>query len=306
MFAAVQRIAGAHRAYPVNDRVTAFQVLDSVRSADPPGVVHTVQWRDLPKIDSSSTVIAVNPAGRQSHLVLSTIGGRCAAFLVHAPSQAVELVPLRFSRTLHAGPTVMKVTVCARDRMLVVNDVCGQGGAISERMRKVHDIVHSEHVPDAAIFPLRVVARRCFSLAQLSDAKRFVSRGDVTYHSISLIGPPGSGRELRVPVGEKTRAVRERALVSHAPARSVGDTIYAPVIAAQGPDAYKIQFAPGDEWQYLTVKTIEESSALAQMDLSSPKTCQFAWDGSTWRIVMCAPPMLAHGSEDSGRGTEKS
>lgn len=88
------------RTYPVCDRVTAQQVLETVQTANPPNVtgVHRMQWRDLGKIDIAKFVIAVNPVGRQSYVVLTSLGGRSASFLVHAFTNTVELIPLRFAK----------------------------------------------------------------------------------------------------------------------------------------------------------------------------------------------------------------
>ena len=288
MFGAVQCIAGCRRLYPVKDRVTVHQVLERTRQASPACIVHTLQWRDVSKIDTSETVIAVNPAGRQSYLVLDTLGGRSVCFLVHAPSRTVELVPLRFSHALHDRSTVMKCTVCTQDRMIVINDVYEDAPArsVADRLKRVHQVAHSEHTPDAALFPLRIVARRCFSFAQTSELKRFLGHSNARYHSLSLIGPSEAGRELRIQVANKREQVRHM----RASTPTVGHAIDANVVAAHGPDAYKFQVDPADPdtWQYLTVKTIEESTALANMDLSIPRICRLAWDGSGWRIVMCA------------------
>ena len=291
MFGPVQSVAGARRLYAVKDRVVVHQVLDVVRAAGPPCLVHTLQWRDMSAIDFSSIVIAVNPSGRQIHLVLSTLGTRSASFIVHAPTGTVDMVPLRFSRSLHEGPTVLRCTMCAPARLLVVNDVCGYDGPISRRLGRIHDIVHSEHVPDAALFPLQVVARRNFSMAQLSDVKSFLSSGPAVYHSLSLIG---GDKELRVPITERGDGKHHVVQNSSTSMRQirVGDTTVAPVVAAHGPDAYKVQVSPSD-WHYVAVKTIEESAALARLDLRTPKPCQLAWDGSGWRIVLGLPAPLA-------------
>ena len=297
MFGGVQRIAGARRVYPVTDRVVAHRALETVQSASPPELVHTAQWRDLHRLDPTTNVIAVNPIGRQVYLVLSTIGGRCAALLVHAPSRTVELVMIRFARARHEANTVVKCTMCVRERLLVLNDICApRAEALAERLRAVHELVHSDHTPDAALFPLRVVARRCFSFGQVSDLRRFI--GTRRVHSLSVIGDSGAigcdgGPELRIPLNspkiargpsnQRTRVSGGELSQTHPPA---GTLLDAPVVAAQGPDAFLVRPAPDAEWTYLAVKTLEESAALGSLDLRAPMPCRVVWDGAAWRIAL--------------------
>lgn len=305
MFGPVQKIAGAYRAYPVRDRVTKHDVLESVRSVQPHTVVHTLQLRDLRTLEPQSTVVAVNPAGRQSHLVLTTLGGRSATFLVHMPSQSVDLVPIRFVRPTHDKCTVLKCTVCTRDRVIVINDVNTSPSteqlSVSERLRRVHDMVHAHHIPDAAIFPLRIVARRCFSLAQMPELKRFLARDNVRYHSLAVISQSHMQRELRVQVDASSAGWEAR---DKAPrSRAIGDVVDAPVVAAQGPDSYKFRIDPASDWEYLVVRTMGESTALDRLDLSTPTVCRLMWDGTAWRIAFTLPrEEPAHVLENSEDG----
>lgn len=310
MFGPVKQIVGAYRAYTVRDRVAVHEVLENVRSVQPQIIVHTLQWRDLSKIESQSTVIAVNPAGRQSHLVLKTLGGRSAAFLVHMPTLSVDLVPIRFSRQTHDKCTVLQCTVCARDRTIVVNDVISppcNASSVSERIRRVHEVVHSHHVPDAAVFPMRIVARRCFSLAQMPDLKRYLVTGNVVYHSLAVISPPDQLRELRIRMDAPapTGRSRDKLRLIHA----IGDVVDVPVVATQGPDSYKFRLDPSSDWKYLSVRSIEESMALDALDLSTPTICRLIWDGATWRIALAFPVAdgdPAHAHEKSENRHENS
>jgi len=286
MFAPVRSIAGSSRLYPVKDRVVVQQILDATQRVSKNPTVHSLQRRDLHKLDVGNTVVALNPAGRQMHICLSSLGGRCASFLVHARSGTVELVPLRFAKSVHDANTVLKCTVCTTHRLLIVNDICGHDGPVSERVRAVHDLVHSKHVPDAALFPMRVVARRCFSLSQLPELKEFVARSDVRYHSLSLISSQ-SATEYRMQLSD--RPMLEHRACAGPLQPVIGAISPAEIVAANGPDAYKIRMESSGPWQFLSVKTIEESAALAQADLREPRICQVTWDGSGWRFVMAAP-----------------
>lgn len=310
MFAPVSRIAGAERLYHVTDRVTAHQALELVRQKSPPSPVFNLQWRDLARLDPEKTVLAVNPSGRQIHVALTTLGGCAATLMVHLPSNSVDLIPMRFSRTRHDSATVLQCTLNTAEKLLVVNDVCSEEDRdVADRLRDVHQLVHSDHVPDAALFPLRLVARKTFSLAQTTDLKRFIERPGAKCHSVSLVGNSCAGRELRIlmttggtaPGAEGRSGPRHRASKAAAekPGRlSVGSLRSAQIVAAQGPDSYKLylgQKAEGD-WQFLSVKSIEESKMLSSADLSSPRPCQVAWDGAAWRISSI-PAHHGHKSE---------
>lgn len=308
MFGAPTKVLGARRAFPVKDRVVSHRILDNVQTAAPRTRVFHAKWGDLARIDASASAIAVNPAGRQVFLVLTTLGDRSAVFLVHAPSRTVELVPMRFARARHAAGTVAKCTQCTRERLLIVNDVCGaEHASVHARLRAVHDLVHDDHTPDAALFPLRVVARRCFSFAQISEVRRFMACDDVRAHSLSIIGP-SAAPETRIPTnlgpsaGRRTDVARRAAPRVAAPV--AGMFADAPIVAAPGADAYRIQLpgAAPDAWGFLAVKTIEESAALAGLNLQTPLTCRVVWDGAAWRIAMFEAPGArapAHGPRAS-------
>ena len=306
MFGVPTKIVGAPRAFPVKDRVVAHGVLDAVMSAQSEGTrAFRARWGDLSRVDASSSVIAVNPCGRQVFLVLTTLGNRCVVFLVHTASRAVDLVPMRFERARHVGRTVAMCTQCTRERVLVVNDVCGTHESVHARIQDVHDLVHKDHTPDAALFPLRLAARRCFSFAQISEVRRFVTRPDVRAHSLAIIGAAGTP-DVRVPMTLDGQAAVEAKVAAATPAAhqhgrrsapATGTFADALVVAAPGADAYRVRLPGTTAWEFLAVKTLAESAALAGLNLATPVTCRVVWDGASaaWRIAMFAatPPTVA-------------
>ena len=284
MFGAVKKIAGCARVYPVTDAVLANGVLDIVHATDVHTCVsHTLQWRDVPRLQEC--MVAINPIGRQIHLVLTTLGDRAATYLVHTYSRCVELVPLRFARHLHEGDTVMHATLIVGEHTIVVNRVVGDiaGKSALDRVRAVHDIVHDHHTPDAALFPLRLVARRSFALDQGSEMKRYMDRV-ARVHSISILRAGHANKDYRIVLSQTNRAGGACDPKSRPPP-AMGSVARASIIAMQAPDAYKVVLNGSQSWDFLVVRTLEESAALGELDLTAERPCQVRWDGSGWRMV---------------------
>lgn len=282
MFGSVQRVCGSPRLYPVTDRVTAHHVMEHVRKIRSTHVVHKMQWRDLDRLAAVDRALAINPCGRQCHLVLCKYAGTNCTFIVHVPTCKVDLVPLRFSNHLFDEPKVFHCTLSQEAKLLVVNDRCGvdaHDASMVERLRCVHDLVHTHHTPDAALFPCRLVARRCFALSQLDDVQHFIDHCPAKIHSVSLIAPSMHQAEKRILVS-RLHSSTTKVPKSLRP----GYCMDALVVAASGPDAYKVMIAP-DTWEYLSVKTLAESKVLRTKNLVTPSKITVAWDGSGWRAV---------------------
>jgi hypothetical protein len=283
MLSRAKRICGSPRLFPVTDSVMINDILSKVAEREGFGSsIRYISARDVGRIDASKSLIALNVSGRQCYLAVTTYHGRPASFLVHVQQREVCLVPLIFSRTVHELDVVFKCTLSTTQEILVLNDVCDTHKSLSERMALVHRVVHEEHVPDRILFPLRIVCRRCVGFDQADLVKDAVKRGDVRYHSVSVL-TDGSSAEFRALVDNCPRDVFSMSARCRAP-DGVTRTV-ASVIRAPGPDAYKICI-DGLTWSFLSVRTMAESQYLARMDLKLPKKLPVHLDGENWRLDM--------------------
>lgn len=269
MFAPVQRIMGSPRVYPLKDVVTASAVLNMVDATDAqaPGLLHR---RDIERLGPCH--IAVNPRGRQVTLVLTTLGNRDICYLVHRSSRTVEAVPCRFGSDRHQTDTVARCTLSTSERVLVVNDAVAGGRAVD-----VDEFVHRSHTPDAALFPLRVVARRRFSTDQELELRRFIKERRI--HSIDVVPNQVGARAFRIVSGQASNDSRSTG------SRRVGDVKTAHVRRAAGPDAYQI--CVDGSWEYMAVRTMQESAYLSSVPDAT--LMRVEWDGSGWRPSSSAP-----------------
>jgi hypothetical protein len=111
--------------------------------------------------------------------------------------------------------------------------------------------------------------------------KRYVDRA-TRVHSVSILREGSANKDYRILVqqpGERTRGK------TMSPLRPVGTVVRASIISMPGPDSYKVSLDGSQSWEFLAVRTLEESAALSELDLVSPKPCQIRWDGSGWRMV---------------------
>lgn len=212
MFGRAEKISGTFRAYPVRDAAALAFAVDAVNRKDPFKTVRALRVGDVARPGAAQRAIAaVNVTGRQCHLLLDRIGGVDTCLLVYAALGAADALPLRFSPALHAAGVVARCTINYPAKLLVVDAVC-----LSSSQRSPEGafaMVHEHHAPDAFAFPLRVVTRRTFTLAQSDDLARFVDARANRCHSVSLVAhpppPPHShghatrhGADLRVLVRE--------------------------------------------------------------------------------------------------------
>jgi len=288
MFATVRSISGSPRAYPVSDEIVRNDVLCIARtSSGPDRLVQNLQWRDVKKLCPKSTLVAANPCGRPVHLVLTRFGTRAVTYLVHTGSRSVDAIPLRFSTALHDRTTVARCTLCLGPRVLVVNEVSRRGrDEPIDRALSAHRLVHDDHVPDAALFPLRLVARRCFTLSQSTDLARFARVAGRTLYSISIMQKSAEARDFRISVAADGAPREETPRHSTSAPRQRGDpapgtTFWAPVAAAAGPDAFKVRV--GGAWVFVSVRTMAESALLNALDPMADNSCLVEWDGVGWR-----------------------
>lgn len=281
MFGPVQKVAHCSRAYPLVDAVVIDDILAGVRELKAACRVYTLQWRDTARMRFENLTVAVNVTGRQGHLVFTTLGGYNIVYLVHLTAGSVVALPLRFADQVHKSNLIVSCTVSVPERSIIVQDVLQQHGKAypTGQASIVHSLVHELHIPDAALFPLRVVARRQFLPHQVSDIKRFMAASRI--HSLSLKDDSQPALEYRV-LAIVLKHQRSAALASPGPVQSMH------IVKDAGPDAYKLH---GSD-QYLSVRTMEESRWLACKDFSNPLVCPVWWDGCSWRLHL--PSCAAH------------
>ena len=258
MFGAATRVCGCPRIFPVKDDTLRRDVVQTVKSRDPRTGVPRFTDRDL-RCAHEDTFVAVNVAGRQCHLLMTIHGGRSVSFLVHVPSNSVDLIPVRFDARRHESHTLARCTFSPKSRLLVVDDMCDDRG-VRERATNVHDLVHDDHTPDAYLFPMRVVSRRLFNRANVSDVKRLVQNPEIVVHSLAVIdareGVEHTKPEKRIFPDATTG--RSSYTVSAAPGM-VPDAL---VKRAPGPESYNVSVDGGRSWNALSVQTMDESRAL--------------------------------------------
>jgi len=290
MFASARSVNGSPRAFPVTDHTLKRDIIELVRGRDKRGA----PTKFLPtRTVAPSSLLAINVAGRQGHILLTTHGGRAIAFLVYASSGDVDVVPLRFSASRHDPATLARCTFAQKDGLLVLDDLCDER-PIAERLSDLHDLVHSDHTPDPFLFPLRVVARRFYAVTQAAEAKRLIRSDAFNTHSVSVIDTDGS-----VPPRHVERRIFADARETHGPrVRRVEipnhQTTTAIITRAAEPESYRVSVDGGREWSYLCVKTIEESAHLTRVFLTHPDdpvSGVVESDGGKWRFLgVCAAP----------------
>jgi hypothetical protein len=262
------------------------EIVRIVRSKDGRRAPPKFASRDL-RFVSATSLLAVNIAGRQGHLFLTTYGGRAITFLVYVAAGEVDVVPLRFAQARHDPGTLLRCTMSPKDRLLVLDDVCDDR-AIADRVNDLHVLAHTDHTPDPFLFPLRVVARRFSTLAQAHEIKSFVHTSSAfKVHSVSVIdtdaNTPQRFAEKRILADACEPRVPERA-------RSVPDqcTAVALVTQVSEPESYRVSVDGGVTWVYLCVKTMSESAHLSSVFANDPTatlTCVVVNDGGKWRFL---------------------
>lgn len=275
-------MCGSPRLFPVTDRTLKAEVIANVKSRD-----HTntpTRFRDGDeRYVRGNEMLAVNVRGRQCLLFLTSFGGRATTFLVHMPSQAVDVLPLRFNEQRHEDDTLIKCTFSPANRALVLDDMCSDE-PLRSRVDDLHRLVHEDHTPDALLFPLRVVTRRFHALDQIDEVKSILSRGDIVVHSVSVLD---DAREKRI------LAQDDSARASSGPRAHYqnNQVMYASIARSTEPDSYHVTVDGGNTWEFLGVKTIVESRTL---DASIPSdkfstACVVYRDGPCWRFQGLAP-----------------
>jgi hypothetical protein len=293
MFGSARTVNGCPRLFPVNDYTLKSEIIKIVHAKDDRRAPLRFSDRDLRFVDPSS-LLALNVAGRQGHLFLTTYGGRAITFLVHAAAGDVDVVPLRFSQARHDPGVLLRCTFTPKDRLLVLNDICDDR-PIAERINDLHVLVHTDHTPDPFLFPLRVVARKYFTLAQAPDLKKLVHSAPLfRTHSVSVIdtkaNAPQRYIEKRIFADVDGTAPRS----SGGRTRIVPDqcTTVALISRDSEPDSYRMSVDKGATWDYLCVKTIAESAHLAKVfadNSMATLSCAVVSDGGKWRFLgVCA------------------
>jgi hypothetical protein len=121
MLGRAKQICGSPRLYPVTDAVMINDVLSKVSEREGCGSsIRYISGRDVDRIDSSKSLIALNVSGRQCYLAVTTYHSRPATFLVHTQQREVHLVPLIFSRSVHDSNRVFKCTLSTTQEILVL------------------------------------------------------------------------------------------------------------------------------------------------------------------------------------------
>ena len=291
MFGSARTVGGCPRLFPVNDYTLKSEIVKIVRSKDGRRAPLGFGQRDLGFVKPSA-LLAVNAAGRQGHLFLTTYGGRAITFLVHAAAGEVDVVPIRFAQARHDPGVLVRCTFTPKDRLLVLDDICDER-PIAERLNDLHVLVHTDHTPDPFLFPLRVVARKFFTLSQAPDLKKLVNAtAPFKTHSVSVIdtdaGAPHRFVEKRILVHASAKQMSKRP-------RALPDQVTASALISQAsePDSYRISVDNGSTWDYLCVKTIAESSHLDRVFRTGEPTatlsCAVVSDGGKWRFLgVCA------------------
>ena len=301
MFGSARTINGCPRIFPVNDYTLKSEVIRIVQSKDGRRAPPRFNARDLRFVQPNS-IMAINVAGRQGHLFLTTYGGRAITFLVHAAAGEVSVVPLRFLQARHDPGTLLRCTFSPKDRLLVLDDVCSEE-PLANRVNDLHVLVHTDHTPDPFMFPLRVVARRFFALSQAPEVKKLVHKTTpFKIHSVSVIDTTSSTTdryvEKRIMANVGTQRFDNPAVsVSH----PVPDQCTSVAMISRGsksePEAYRVSVDEGASWDHLCVKTIAESLHLARVftpstpavDAASSASitvpCVVISDGGKWRFL---------------------
>ena len=290
MFGSARTVNGCPRLFPVNDYTLKSEIVKIVRSKDSRRAPLGFGQRDLRFVKPSS-LLALNVAGRQGHLFLTTYSGRAITFLVHTAAGEVDVVPVRFSQARHDPGVLVRCTFTPKDRLLVLDDIC-DSRPIAERLDDLHVLVHTDHTPDPFLFPLRIVARTFCTLAQTPELKKLVCAAPFKTHSVSVVDTdvdaPQRFVEKRVIIDTSTPRLPKRTCM-------IPDQVTSSALISQGsePESYRISVDNGSTWDYLCVKTIAESSHLGKVfdgsNATATLSCAVVSDGGKWRFLgVCA------------------
>ena len=95
----------------MTDALIRNDLFSSIRKLEAKRVVHTLQQRDLARIDHSTSLIYLNIRGKQCYLILSLLGETPVTYIAHLPMGDLSLVPLKFDRSMHVRGTIARCTM---------------------------------------------------------------------------------------------------------------------------------------------------------------------------------------------------
>ena len=284
MFGSARRVCGSPRLFPVIDYTLRSEVVRIVSEKDgrrPPGRFNGKDEAHVRPTD----LLAVNVSGRQCHLFLTTYGGRAITFLVYTRENDVEVLPLRFDAARHEDDTLMKCTFAAKDKLLVVDDICS-AAPTHDRVLDMHALVHDSHTPDPYLFPMRVVVRKIHALADVGDVKKFIATAPFAVHSVSIItsnGPNGTSTEKRILRSDQGGA---RFVSVRRPQQCM---MQADVVRSSQPESYKLSVDGKRSWTFMRVKTLTDSTCLRNVFDGVPDghavPCIVTKDGDGWSFA---------------------
>lgn len=273
MFGRARNICGVERMFPVQDRVLLHDVINVINSCERARVVYRLSTIDMQRINSEPHMLALNPSGHQCHLLITRVYGRGVTLIVDAKANAAHSIPLRFASQLHDENVVLRCIACYRKRILVINDVC-DGTSWKHRVQRIHSIVHDDHTPDAFLFPLQLVCRRLYMMAQLSEVKAVIEEGEM--HSLSVISGNDFDIERRVTFQRRVgRVVKADDAIL-----AVGDRITTQVSAGITPDSYSA--CVRGEIVFVSIRSIGESAFMRSLDWTRAQTMELIWTGAAW------------------------